>query len=578
VKKWFGPVFLVVLCILSFSAFGQSASNSGGWGWGNNIPALSTMSPNSAVAGALGFSMTVNGSNFCPKCVVRWNGSRRPTTIISSSQAVVTIYKADIAQAGQYSVVMFSPQSGNQSNALPFTAISGATSPTVSVAVAPTSTTLQCGKGQQFSANASATWSASGGTINSAGMYTAPTSPGSYVVTATSVANPLSSGQAVVTVINVALQSASLNPTAVTGGQASMGTVTLNTAAPSGGVTVNLSSNNAAAQVPTSVTVPANTTSASFNVSTSTVSTTTPVTITASYNGASPTAVLTVNPVVAVVALQSASVNPTRVTGGQGSIGAVTLNTAAPSGGVTVNLSSNNVAAQVPPSVTVPANSTSTSFNVSTSTVSTTTPVTITASYNGASPTAILTVNPVVAVVALQSASVNPTTVTGGQGSIGAVTLNMAAPSGGVTVNLSSNNAAAQVPTSVTVPANSISTSFNVSTSTVSTTTPATITASYNGASPTATLTVNPVTAPIQHTVTLSWSASTSTVTGYNIYRTTISGGPYTQVNTALESALNYVDNTVQSGQTYYYVATSVDSSGQDSGFSNQVSATIPVP
>jgi fibronectin type 3 domain-containing protein len=86
------------------------------------------------------------------------------------------------------------------------------------------------------------------------------------------------------------------------------------------------------------------------------------------------------------------------------------------------------------------------------------------------------------------------------------------------------------------------------------------------------------VSAPIQHTVTLSWSASASTVTGYNIYRSTISGGPYTQVNTALESALNYVDNTVQSGQRYYYVVTSVDSSGKESAFSNQVIATIPVP
>jgi uncharacterized protein YjdB len=86
------------------------------------------------------------------------------------------------------------------------------------------------------------------------------------------------------------------------------------------------------------------------------------------------------------------------------------------------------------------------------------------------------------------------------------------------------------------------------------------------------------VSAPIQHSVTLSWVASTSTVNGYNIYRGTNSGGPYTQVNTALEPALNYVDNTVQSGQTYYYVATSVDGSGVESGFSNQVTATIPVP
>ena len=189
-------------------------------------------------------------------------------------------------------------------------------------------------------------------------------------------------------------------------------------------------------------------------------------------------------------ALQSVSVNPTTVTGGQGSTGTVTLTSAAPSGGISVGLSSNNAAAQVPSSVTVLANNTSANFSITTSTVSVATPVTISASYNGASPTATLTVNPV---VALQSVSVNPTSVTGGQGSTGTVTLTSAAPTGGISVGLSSNNAAAQVPSSVTVLANNTSANFSITTSTVSVATPVTITASYNGASPTATLTVNPV-------------------------------------------------------------------------------------
>ena len=84
------------------------------------------------------------------------------------------------------------------------------------------------------------------------------------------------------------------------------------------------------------------------------------------------------------------------------------------------------------------------------------------------------------------------------------------------------------------------------------------------------------VSGPIQHSVTLSWTASTSTVSD-NIYRCMVSGGPYTQVNTALEPALNYVDNTVQSGQTYYYVVEAVDSAGS-SGASNEATAPIPTP
>jgi hypothetical protein len=82
--------------------------------------------------------------------------------------------------------------------------------------------------------------------------------------------------------------------------------------------------------------------------------------------------------------------------------------------------------------------------------------------------------------------------------------------------------------------------------------------------------------APVQHSVALTWNASTSTVAGYNVYRSTVSGGSYAKINSSLVAALNYTDSTVQSGTTYYYVTTAVDSSGNESVFSNQVSATIP--
>jgi hypothetical protein len=82
--------------------------------------------------------------------------------------------------------------------------------------------------------------------------------------------------------------------------------------------------------------------------------------------------------------------------------------------------------------------------------------------------------------------------------------------------------------------------------------------------------------APVQHSVTLSWTASTSTVSGYNVYRGTTNGGPYTKINSSLIAALSYTDSTVQSGTTYYYVTTAVDSSGNESVFSNDVPASIP--
>jgi hypothetical protein len=85
--------------------------------------------------------------------------------------------------------------------------------------------------------------------------------------------------------------------------------------------------------------------------------------------------------------------------------------------------------------------------------------------------------------------------------------------------------------------------------------------------------------ATIQHNVDLSWNASTSTsISGYNVYRGTVSGGPYARINSALDSSLSYSDSTVQSGQTYYYVTTAVDSSGVESSYSSQVQAVIPFP
>lgn len=80
----------------------------------------------------------------------------------------------------------------------------------------------------------------------------------------------------------------------------------------------------------------------------------------------------------------------------------------------------------------------------------------------------------------------------------------------------------------------------------------------------------------VQHSVVLNWGASTSTVAGYNVYRSTVSGGSYSRVNGSAVGGLTYTDSTVSSGRTYYYVTTAVDSSGNESVYSNEVPAVIP--
>ena len=83
--------------------------------------------------------------------------------------------------------------------------------------------------------------------------------------------------------------------------------------------------------------------------------------------------------------------------------------------------------------------------------------------------------------------------------------------------------------------------------------------------------------APVQHSVALTWNPSTSTnVVGYNVYRGTTSGGPYTKLNSAPDPGTSDTDTTVQSGQTYYYVVSAIDSNANESLFSNQVQAVIP--
>lgn len=79
------------------------------------------------------------------------------------------------------------------------------------------------------------------------------------------------------------------------------------------------------------------------------------------------------------------------------------------------------------------------------------------------------------------------------------------------------------------------------------------------------------------HNVTLFWDPSASQVIGYNVYRGTQSGGPYPLKLTASpQSMTGFVDNTVVAGNTYYYVATSVDMNAVESVSSNQIAATIP--
>jgi hypothetical protein len=79
----------------------------------------------------------------------------------------------------------------------------------------------------------------------------------------------------------------------------------------------------------------------------------------------------------------------------------------------------------------------------------------------------------------------------------------------------------------------------------------------------------------VQHSVELSWVGSTSSVAGYNVYRGATAGA-YSKINGSIDPTTVYADNTIASGSTYYYAATAVNGSGQESGYSTPIKVTVP--
>jgi hypothetical protein len=77
------------------------------------------------------------------------------------------------------------------------------------------------------------------------------------------------------------------------------------------------------------------------------------------------------------------------------------------------------------------------------------------------------------------------------------------------------------------------------------------------------------------HSVGLSWNPDASTVQGYYVYRGAQTGGPYAKIST-LQPGTSYLDASVLSGQTYYYVVTALGTNSQESTYSNEAVAVIP--
>lgn len=171
----------------------------------NPPPLISNLSPTSLPAGSAPQALTINGSGFMPSSTVTFSGVSHTPTYISALQLTIALTAVDLATAGPDPVVVTNPPpGGGASGSVVFTVTTSA--PVLSIS--PTSVTVPAHAVQTFAATVpgggSATWSiqegAAGGTITSAGIYTASGTTGTFHVIATNSANSAQTATATVSV------------------------------------------------------------------------------------------------------------------------------------------------------------------------------------------------------------------------------------------------------------------------------------------------------------------------------------------------------------------------------------------
>lgn len=200
-------------------------------------------------------------------------------------------------------------------------------------------------------------------------------------------------------VVQPALGTLTATPSTVTSGNTTTLRISLSQGvAPSNGYTFSVSSSNTSVlTVPSSVFMPAGTSTVSFIGTARNVTSTRSATVSIRNDrigrrDVTVTVTPASTPPPAPVSLSSLTLSATSVTGGNPVQGTVRLSAAATSATV-VNLLSSSASATVPASVTVAAGATSANFTVSTTAVSATTTATISGTFNGVTRSASLTIN-----------------------------------------------------------------------------------------------------------------------------------------------------------------------------------------
>lgn len=257
------------------------------------------------------------------------------------------------------------------------------------------------------------------------------------------------------------------------------------------------------------------------------------------------------------------------------------LNTSTTSGGMSVNLSSNNGAVKLPTTLTFSAGASSVSFNASVSPVSSAQSVALTASVTGSSAMFDLQLLPSVPTLGLSASSIF----------FGTTALNtpitqdlVLTASGGLPVSITSGTitgtyfklSGASFPINLN---SGETTTLNVEFDPTSPGSAAGQLLIDSSALADGSATVALSGTGVTYGVELNWNAppaSSSTITGYRVYRATGSGSNYQLLNSNTDAETTYTDTTVQNGNVYVYMVESVNSSGVQSSPSNTTTVTVP--
>ena len=330
-------------------------------------------------------------------------------------------------------------------------------------------------------------------------------------------------------------------PTSVYASKAAAATIRLSVAAPAGGVTVMLSSDNPAVTIAPSVKFNAGATTINVPVQTGAVAADTSAVITASIGGTEAYGTLTV----LVPFPKTLTIAPNVITGGNSAVGTITLQSNAPAGGQVVTLTSMHPDVTVPASVTIPAGAISATFSVATKIASRDYSAAIYAEADGAGVGTTVLVKRVTP----KSITFAPSTVPGGNASVGTVTLNVAAPAGGAVVQLKSTSTFVTVPTSVTVAEGQTTATFDIATSVTPRTVLANVQATAAGVRVAGVLTVSGVNVTSITLAPNSVLGGTSTTGTVNLNTNAPTGGLTVQLYTSTGIAGVPTSVTVLAGQ-----------------------------